>query len=87
MSANKAYDALISQGYEHDSIYYISVEEGNNYIDSSTPETMFSDLVNAITIWAADASQVLVFLVDHGGKDQFGSLHEYLLSPIHGPHE
>jgi len=66
--ANKAYDALILQGYEHDSIHYISMEAGNNYIDQANPSEFLSDLSNAINIWATDASQLLLFFVDHGEK-------------------
>jgi|GEM_PF-155861 len=69
--ANKAYDALILQGYEHDSIYYISMETLNDYVDSTSPETFLSDLSSAINIWAADASHLLLYFADHGKEDQF----------------
>ncbi len=69
--ANKAYDALILQGYEHGSIYYVSMEAGNAYVNSSNPATMFSDLSYAINVWAADATQVLLYFVDHGQTEQF----------------
>jgi hypothetical protein len=75
VSANKAYDALILQGYQHDSIYYISEDTLNEYIDSSSYETFLSDLHSSITEWAADASQLLIYFVDHGLEDEF-ILHE-----------
>ncbi len=71
LCTNKAYDALILQGYQHDSIYYISMETGNGYVDSSDPNTMLSDLSDAINVWAADASHLLLYFADHGQKEQF----------------
>jgi hypothetical protein len=64
--ANKAYDTLILQGYEHDSIYYFSMEALNDYVDYSDPNTMMPDLSDAINVWAADATQLLLY---------FGSLY------------
>jgi hypothetical protein len=71
LCANKAYDSLILQGYEHDSIYYMSMETGNAYVDKSNPATFLSDLSDAINLWSADASQLLLYFVDHGIEDQF----------------
>jgi hypothetical protein len=71
VSANKAYDALILQGYEHDSIYYISEETLNDYVDRKDPGTFLSDLYDAINVWASDASQLLIYFVDHGQEDEF----------------
>ncbi|MFC1495171.1 C13 family peptidase [Thermodesulfobacteriota bacterium] len=71
INANKAYDVLILQGYQHDSIYYISEEVLNDYVDNNSPETFLSDLSATINVWAADASQLLIYLVDHGGEDEF----------------
>ncbi len=69
--ANKAYDTLITQGYQHDSIYYMSMETGNTYVDPFNPNDMKSDLANAITVWADNATQLLVFFADHGQEEQF----------------
>jgi len=69
--ANKAYDALILQGYQHDSIYYISEETFKEYVDNSTPETFMDDLSDKINFWASDASQLLIHFVDHGEKREF----------------
>ncbi len=71
LCANKAYDALILQGYDHDSIYYLSMEAGNDYVDASNPQTFLTDLSTAINTWAVDASQLLVFFADHGQLEQF----------------
>ncbi len=68
-AANKAYNALVLQGYQHDSIYYLSMETGNSYVDDITPTK--NDLSNAITGWAADASQLLLFFADHGQDEHF----------------
>ncbi len=69
--ANKAYDALILQGYQHDSIFYMSMESGNSYVDPFNPNDMKSDLANAITTWANNATQLLLFFADHGQAEQF----------------
>ncbi len=71
LCANKAYNSLILQGYEHDSIYYISMETLNTYVDKSNPATALSDLSDAINVWASDASQLLLFFADHGQAEQF----------------
>ncbi len=68
LCAAKAYDVLIQQGYDHDSIYYLSMETGNSYVDRPSLAVFLSD---AIQNWAADASQLLVYFVDHGIEDQF----------------
>jgi len=71
LNTNKAYDALILQGYQHDSICYISEETLNEYVDNSSPETFMDDLSYRINTWAVDASRLLIYLVDHGGEDEF----------------
>jgi len=66
--ANKAYDVLIQQGYDHDSINYLSMETGNQYVDNPSLKLYLSDAINA---WAEDATELLLFLVDHGESHNF----------------
>jgi LVIVD repeat-containing protein len=66
--ANKAYDVLIQQGYEHDSIFYLSMEIGNAFVDYSSLDFY---LYYAIEEWADNASRLLLYMVDHGEPDNF----------------
>ena len=66
--ANKAYNALILQGYEHDSIYYLTGETLNTQRDA---DANYAALSYAINTWAADATQLIIFFVDHGRQEEF----------------
>lgn len=68
LSANTAYDVLILQGYDHDTINYLSMETGNEYVDSASLDIFLSD---AIRNWASDASELLIYLVGHGDPENF----------------
>jgi hypothetical protein len=71
---NYAYKALLSQGYTKENIRYLNPEQidvdGDQEIDVDFCATL-DNLKMAITEWAADADDVLVFLSDHGGKSEF----------------
>ena len=75
-SANYAYFSLLSQGYTRENIQFLAPHvdwdvdgDGslNDVDDICTSATLFS----AITEWGADASELLVFLVGHGGVGTF----------------
>jgi len=68
VAANKAYDVLIQQGYDHESVYYLSMEAENQYVDRASLNVFLND---AISNWASDASELLLFFVDHGEPDNF----------------
>ena len=68
IAANKAYDVLIQQGYDHDSIYYLSLETDNPYVDNAALDVFLYDAINN---WATDASELLIYFVDHGETNQF----------------
>ena len=68
LAANKAYDVLVHEGYDHDSIYYLTGEVGNQFRDGSS---LRHELDWAINSWASDASQLVIFFVDHGLPDNF----------------
>ncbi|KPA12687.1 Peptidase C13, legumain, partial [Candidatus Magnetomorum sp. HK-1] len=70
-SANRAYDALIYQGYTHESIYYLSPEKGNERVDA---ETSYTQIEYAITTWPTSytpTTDLTIFFVDHGGVKIF----------------
>ena len=67
-SANKAYDILVHEGYDHDSILYLSMETVNQYVDGPALHYALED---AIKNWAKDASELVIFFVDHGLPDNF----------------
>ena len=70
LCANKAYDVLVQQGFDHDSIYYLSMETGNDYVDKASLDFYLHD---AIINWAGDGdtSELLLYFVDHGEPDHF----------------
>ena len=68
MAANKAYDVLVYEGYDHNSIWYLSMESGNPYVDGPSLHYALKDAINS---WAKDASELVIFFVDHGLPDNF----------------
>jgi DNA-binding beta-propeller fold protein YncE len=76
MSANFAYRTLTYQGFTKGSIYYLSSNtaldlDNNGVADDVDGDATKTNLQNAITTWAADAGNVLIYLVDHGGSGTF----------------
>ncbi len=76
-SANFAYRALIYQGFTAETIYYLSSDTGldltgNGELDVDAPATK-SDLRNLILSeeLAEGVNDVVLYLVDHGGKGTF----------------
>ncbi len=65
--ANQAYDNLLYQGYRHEDIYYLTDQA--DMLDRDGEATA-SNLESAITTWA-DSSDLLLFLVDHGTREEF----------------
>jgi sugar lactone lactonase YvrE len=76
MSANFAYRTLTYQGFTKGSIYYLSSDtdldlDNNGVADDVDGDATKANLEQAITTWAADAGNVLIYLVDHGGSGTF----------------
>jgi hypothetical protein len=76
MSANFAYRTLTYQGFTKESIYYLTSDtdldlDGNGELDDVDADATNDNLHNAITTWAADAENLVLYLVDHGGEDSF----------------
>ncbi|MBF0538560.1 MAG: hypothetical protein HQL03_09950 [Nitrospirae bacterium] len=67
-NANKAYKVFIAQGFDPSNIYYLSDEKDNSYVDADPTN---ANLQYALTNWATDAKDVIVFMFDHGGTGRF----------------
>lgn len=73
--ANLAYNALRLQGFTKDEVKYLSAVtnidlDNNGLLDDLEPATL-AGLQQAITDWAKDADEVVIYLVDHGGPERF----------------
>ncbi|MFC1841284.1 C13 family peptidase, partial [Thermodesulfobacteriota bacterium] len=76
MTANFAYRTLTYQGYTKNSIYYITSDtdldlDSNGVADDVDADATNANLQDAITEWASDADNLVVYLVDHGGDGTF----------------
>lgn len=75
-NANFAYRVLVSQGFTKDTIWYLSADtgldlDGNGEPDDVDADASIANLTDAFTNFAADADNLVVYLVDHGGLDTF----------------
>lgn len=76
MCANFAYRTLLYQGYSKDNILYLSWDtdldlDGNALLDDVDAVPSGDALQNALTSWAAGSENLLVYMIDHGGTEQF----------------
>ena len=76
MNANYAYRVLTYQGYTKDTIYYLSSDtdldlDGNGKPDDVDADATNANLQYAINTWAKDADDLLICMIDHGGKGTF----------------
>jgi DNA-binding beta-propeller fold protein YncE len=76
MNANLAFRALKYQGFTKESVYYLSADtdldlDGNGVLDDVDGDATNEALRQALTNWATDADDVVVYLVDHGGNRKF----------------
>ncbi len=76
MNTNYAYRTLQYQGFTKDSIYYLSSDtdldlDGNGIYDDVDADATGNNLRHALTDWAIDAEDVIVYLIDHGGDGTF----------------
>lgn len=76
MCAHFAYRTLTYQGFSKERIHFLSWDQhldldNNGLLDDvdGTPDA--SNLAVALTGWAADAEDVFLYLVDHGGEGTF----------------
>lgn len=71
-----AYRALLYQGYRREDIQYLSHEplrdvDGDGELNDIDDIASKTNLYNAINTWAADASDLIIYLTDHGGPGIF----------------
>jgi len=75
MCANFAYRALTYQGYDKDTIYYLSDTnldlDDNHILDDVNADATNSNLNYSISTWAKDADNVFIYMVGHGGEGTF----------------
>ncbi|SLM29561.1 exported hypothetical protein [Desulfamplus magnetovallimortis] len=76
MCANMAYRTLIYQGYTKEMIQYLSWDtgldlDGNSLADDVDGEPSTTNLKSTLETWAKGAKSLVVFMIDHGGDEQF----------------
>jgi sugar lactone lactonase YvrE len=76
LCTNYAFRALTFQGYTKDTIYYLTSDtdldlDGNGILDDVDADATNANLQTAITSWAADASDLTIYITDHGGDQNF----------------
>ena len=74
--ANSVYITLVYQGFGKESIQYLSPDmnvdlDGNGLYDEVDDLATGESLQNAITEWALDADELVLFITDHGGSGTF----------------
>ncbi|MBF0565024.1 MAG: hypothetical protein HQK89_07270 [Nitrospirae bacterium] len=75
MNTNFAYRALTYQGFKKQNIYYLSFAnidvDNNGLLDDVAGSPSNDNFKYAITSWAKDASDVIIYLTGHGGDGTF----------------
>jgi len=71
--ANLGYGVLRHRGFAKRNIMYLSPEpdrdiDGNGRLDDINFRTEFTHCAEAFTNWATTATNLFIYLVDHGGK-------------------
>ncbi len=76
VNANFGYRTLLNQGFDKDAVQYLSDDNAdldqNGVEDDIDARAIGSELEAAITgAFSADATELVIYLVDHGGDDTF----------------
>ncbi|KGJ99060.1 hypothetical protein ND16A_0391, partial [Thalassotalea sp. ND16A] len=75
MNGNFAYRTLQGQGYSKDRIKYFAEDnfdlDGNGALDDFAGFPTKANIQAALETWASDADNVVIYLVDHGGVNNF----------------
>ncbi len=82
---NYAYRVLMYQGFSKETIYYLSADsdldlDGNGAFDDVDADATKANLQYAITSWASDADDLVIYITDHGGNQTFRLSESELLS-------
>ena len=76
MCANYAYRALIYQGFDKQTIHYLSSDtdldiDSNGEADEVDFNATNANLQNALLNWSKDADELVLYITDHGGDGSF----------------
>lgn len=76
LCANHAYRVLKHQGYTKETVYYLTSDldldlDIDGVADDADADATIKKLESAVTDWAKDASDLVIYLTDHGGKETF----------------
>lgn len=76
MCANYAYRALIYQGFDKQTIHYLSSDtdldlDNNGEADDVDFDATSENLQSALLNWAKDADELMLYITDHGGDGTF----------------
>jgi len=74
--ANFAYKTLLYQGYNKDTVYYLSADtdvdvDGNKIFDDIDSVISMNSIEYAVKNWTSDAIDLFIYLIDHGGEGKF----------------
>jgi Big-like domain-containing protein/chitobiase/beta-hexosaminidase-like protein/peptidase C13-like protein len=74
--SNYAYRALLYQGYAKEDIQFLSPDltidvDGNGQLDDIDAAATRANLQQAITTWASNAEDLILYFTDHGGNKTF----------------
>lgn len=75
-NSNLAYHTLNLQGFTKSNIHYLTFDtsldlDNNNVADDVDGIPSIKNIKNAITKWAANTNELIIYLVDHGTYDKF----------------
>ncbi len=65
--ADYAYRALTTQGYDEDTVYYLSAGP----VADTDAEAVTANFEYAVKTWARDTKELFIYMVDHGGEGTF----------------
>ncbi len=76
LCANQAYLALLFQGYTRENILYLGPNpntdiDGDRFFNDIDGEPTAANLENAVTNWADGATELLIYMIDHGISGEF----------------
>ena len=75
-STHFAYLSLLSQGYTRENVYFLSPNtgvdvDGDGLFNDIDIDATTTNIAYALTTWAADANEVILYMTDHGGSETF----------------
>ncbi len=73
---NYAYKSLLAQGYTRENILYLSPNQetdvdNDGHLNDVDGYATKAELSHALTVWAKDADELLLYMTDHGGRGTF----------------